>query len=87
MNEERRIDDVLVAQLSQGFKDFVERYDRDCGATNEWRRVTELEIKRHGEILNEISPAYTKGKWIAALIAMGSVGIAVKSFWSHLKWQ
>jgi len=85
--EKRRVDDILVAQLSQKFNDFIERYDRDVGAINEWRRITDLELKAQGEILREISPAYTKGKWVAGLIATGSVALAVKAFWSHITWH
>ncbi len=85
--DSRRKDDIMVAQLIQRFNDFTERYDRDTGALNEWRRTTDLEIGKQGDILREISPAYTKGKWIAGLIAVGSVGVAVKAFWSHITWH
>ena len=71
----------------QRFNDFIERYDRDVGAINEWRRITDLELKTQGEILRDISPAYTKGKWVFGLIAIGSIGVAVKEFWTHIKWN
>lgn len=86
-DDDRRKDDLIVAQLSQKFNDFLERYDRDSGANNEWRRVTDLELKLQGEILREISPAYTRGKWIAGLIMVGSIGVAIKGFWAHIMWK
>jgi hypothetical protein len=86
-DEKRRADDILVAQLSQRFNDFIERYDRDVGAINEWRRTTDVELKTQGEILREISPAYVKGKWIVGLVALGSIGAAVKAFWAHISWH
>jgi hypothetical protein len=86
-DNERRADDLIVAQLSQKFNDFIERYDRDCGAFNEWRRATDAELKTQGSILREISPAYTRGKWIAGLIMIGSIGVAIKGFWSHIMWK
>ena len=86
-DDKRRADDILVAQLSQRFNDFIERYDRDVGAINEWRRITDVELKTQGEILREISPAYTKGKWVVGLVAIGSIGIAVKAFWNHIVWH
>ena len=85
--DERRKDDVMVAQLSQKFSDFIERYDRDCGGMNEWRRTVELELKTQGEILREISPAYTRGKWIVGTIMVGSIATAVKEFWRHIYFQ
>ena len=80
----RRHSDSIVIALSQKFNDFVERYDRDCGTNSEWRRTVELKIEKQSELLNEISPAYTKGKWIIGLIVVGSVAIAVKAFWDHI---
>jgi hypothetical protein len=85
--EKRRADDVLVIQLSQRFNDFIERYDRDVGAINEWRRITDAELKIQGDILRDIAPAYSGGKWIIGLITIGSIGLAVKAFWSHLFWH
>lgn len=87
MSEMRRADDVIITELSTKFDDFIERYDRDCGALNEWRRTVDIELKSHGDILREISPAYNRGKWIAGIITLGSIGVAVKAFWSHFKWQ
>ena len=89
MSEEdkRRSDDILVAQLIQRFNDFVERYDRDQGAMNEWKRVTEVELKFQGEVLRDISPAYNRGKWVVGIIMVGSLGIAVKEFWAHCTWK
>jgi len=84
---DRRQDDILVAQLTQRFNDFIERYDRDCGGNNQWRNTVDAELKAQSKILNEISPAYTRGKWIAGLVMIGSLGIAIKSFWSHIRWQ
>ena len=83
----RRHTDTVVIALSQRFNDFVERYDRDCGAQNEWRRAVELKIEKQSEMLNEISPAYAKGKWVASLIMIGSVALAVKAFWNHIRFQ
>lgn len=84
---ERRVDDLVVAQLSQKFSDFIERYDRDCGALSEWRRATDVELKKQSIILMEISPAYMKGKWIVGLVMVGSIGVAVKEFWTHITWK
>jgi hypothetical protein len=85
--EKRRMDDILVIQLKQKFEDFIERYDRDQGALNEWRRTTETELNEQGEILRSMKPAYNGGKWIVGLIMVGSIGLAVKAFWSHLTWR
>lgn len=87
MDDYERKNDLAVAALVQRFNDFIERYDRDCGATAEWRRAVEIEIKTHGEILRDISPAYHGSKWIVGLIMIGSIGLAVKAFWSHLAWK
>jgi hypothetical protein len=100
MNEDdkRRADDILVAQLSQRFNDFIERYDRDCGADNEreriareennkWKEKMEIEMKAQSKILEEISPAYMKGKWIVGIVMVGSIGIAIKEFWNHVLWK
>lgn len=89
MNDEdkRRADDILVAQLSQRFNDFIERYDRDVGALNEWRGRTDKTLKDQDDILKDISPAYAKGKWVAGLVMVGSIAMAVKAFWSHLLWK
>ena len=76
-----------IIALTQRFNDFVERYDRDVGANGEWRRTIEIKMEEHGKILSEISPAYLRGKWIVSLIALGSIGLAVKAFWSHLSWH
>ena len=80
----RRHSDAVVIALSQRFNDFVERYDRDCGASSEWRKNVEATLKEQSKSLDEISPAYSKGKWVFALVVMGSIAIAVKSFWSHV---
>lgn len=85
--DKRRSDDIVIAQLSQRFSDFVERYDRDVGAMNEWKRATDAELKFQGDILRDISPAYNRGKWIVGVIMLGSVGIAVKEFWAHCTWK
>lgn len=85
--DDGRRDDVLVAQLSQRFNDFIERYDRECGAREEWRRIVDIELKSQGDMLRDISPAYNRGKWIVGLIMIGSIGIAVKSFWAHISWH
>jgi hypothetical protein len=82
-----RKDDLIVAALSQKFNDFIERYDRDVGALNEWRKNTDNELKTQGVILRDISPAYTRGKWIVGLITIGSIGVAVKTFWAHITWK
>ena len=83
----KRKDDILVAQLSQKFNDFIERYDRDMGALNEWRRATDAELKSQGDILRDISPAYNRGKWIVGVIMVGSLGMAVQEFWKHCTWR
>jgi len=82
--DHERKNDVLMAALSQRFNDFIERYDRDCGADNEWRRTVDVELKTQGDILREISPAYNRGKWIVGVILVGSLGLAVKEFWRHI---
>lgn len=87
MPEPRRSDDFIVAQLSQRFNDFIERYDRDVGALNQWRKTTDDELKTQGNILRDISPAYTRGKWIVGVIMVGSIGIAVKQFWAHIGFR
>jgi hypothetical protein len=83
----RRHTDSMMVALNQRFNDFVERYDRDVGALGEWRRNVDIKIDDHGKILAEISPAYFRGKWVVALAMIGSVGLAVKAFWAHIKWQ
>ena len=85
-SERRHSDGVLIA-LTQRFNDFIERYDRDMGANGEWRRVVETKLDDHTKMLGEISPAYFRGKWVVALIVVGSIGIAVKAFWNHLFWH
>lgn len=85
-NHTRQTDAVVIA-LSQRFNDFVERYDRDCGANNEWRRTVETTLKSQSDALAEISPAYYRGKWIIGLVALGSIGVAVKAFWNHISWH
>lgn len=90
MNEEeqkRRVDDILVAQLSQRFNDFIERYDRDVGALNEWRQSTDKELGTQGDILRKMSPAYNGGKWVLGLLTAGSIAIAIKTFWGHILWH
>jgi hypothetical protein len=87
MTDDNRKDDILVAQLTQRLNDFIERYDRDCGASSEWRRTVDGILKDQSKVLEEISPAYIRGKWIVALITIGSIGMAVKAFWSHLSWH
>ena len=89
MSEEEHLrkNDVAIEILTQRFNDFIERYDRDCGVSNEWRRTTEIILKSQSDILNEISPAYNRGKWVVGLIMIGSIGLAVKTFWNHIKWQ
>lgn len=82
-----RKSDESIILLTQRFNDFIERYDRDCGVSIEWRRVTELELKTQGEILRDIAPAYNRGKWVVGLIMIGSIGLAVKAFWNHLAWK
>lgn len=84
---ERRIDDILVVQLSQKFSDFIERYDRDVGGLNEWRSGVDKELRDQSKVLNEISPAYNRGKWVVALVMIGSIGAAIKAFWAHLSWH
>jgi hypothetical protein len=84
--EHLRKNDVAIEILTQRFNDFIERYDRDCGASQEWRRTTEKILKEQSDILLEISPAYNRGKWVVGLIMIGSVGLAVKAFWQHVKW-
>lgn len=86
-DEHRREDDRTISALSQRIYDFIERYDRDVGELNGWRRMIEMKLETQGEILREISPAYAKGKWIVGIVMLGSIGIAVKSFWSHLLWR
>jgi hypothetical protein len=86
-DEYRRKSDDAIIILTQRFNDFVERYDRDMGANNEWKRTTELELHSQSAALAEISPAYARGKWVIGLITVGSIGVAIKSFWSHLFWK
>jgi hypothetical protein len=83
----QRKSDLELTALSQKFSDFVERYDRDVGALSEWRRMKDAEIIEHAKVLSEISPAYARGKWVAMLVAVGSVGLAVKTFWSHISFK
>jgi hypothetical protein len=85
--EYTRKNDLAIEVLAQRFNDFMERYDRDCGANNEWRRVTELTLKEQSVILTEISPAYNRGKWVVGLVMIGSVGMAIKAFWQHILWK
>ncbi len=82
-----RKNDIELAVLAKEFHDFVERYDRDMGASQEWRRTTEKVLKEQSDILTEISPAYNRGKWVVGLVMIGSIGLAIKSFWSHLTWK
>jgi hypothetical protein len=84
--DRRHSDDAIVA-LTQKLSDFIERYDRDCGAGNEWRRTVEATLKIQSDILSEISPAYVRGKWVVTLIMIGSVALAVKAFWSHIAFR
>jgi hypothetical protein len=84
--DRRHSDGVLIA-LTQRFNDFIERYDRDCGANSEWRRMVEATLKEQSLSLSEISPAYIKGKWIVGLITIGSIALAVKAFWSHVAFR
>ena len=83
----RRHTDPMMVALNQRFTDFIERYDRDTGALGEWRRTVEVTLKEQSAILSEISPAYNRGKWVVALVMIGSVTLAVKAFWSHIKFQ
>jgi hypothetical protein len=85
-SERRHSDGVLIA-LTQRFNDFIERYDRDCGANGEWRRMVDQSLKEQSQALSEISPAYAKGKWVVGLIAIGSIALAVKAFWSHIAFK
>lgn len=82
-----RKNDLAIEVLTQRFNDFMERYDRDCGASIEWRRSTEIILSKQSEILTEISPAYNRGKWVVGLIMIGSIGVAIKTFWQHVAWK
>lgn len=84
--DRRHSDGVLIA-LTQRFNDFIERYDRDMGANGEWRRSVEATLKEQSQALSEISPAYAKGKWVVGLIIIGSIALAVKAFWSHIRFM
>jgi hypothetical protein len=86
-DQDRRHSDGMIIALNQRFNDFIERYDRDTGANNEWRRTVEIKMDEHGKILADINPAYLKGKWIIGLIMVGSIGLAVHAFWSHITWR
>jgi len=86
-DKERRHSDAVLIALTQRFNDFIERYDRDCGAAGEWRRTVEQTLKEQSIILSEISPAYNRGKWIVALVTIGSIGLAVKAFWNHVAFK
>lgn len=83
-DEYTRKNDLAIEILTQRFNDFMERYDRDCGASIEWRRATETVLSKQSEILTEISPAYNRGKWIIGVTMVGSIGLAIKTFWSHV---
>ena len=83
----RRHSDAVLVALTQRFNDFIERYDRDCGANGEWRRTVDATLKEQSQALSELSPAYAKGKWVVGLVVLGSIALAVKSFWAHLMWR
>jgi hypothetical protein len=95
---DRRVDATVIATLSQRFADFIERYDRDCGAANEryrndsetnkeWREKIQDQLNAQKEILSDIAPAYARAKWVIALSIIGSIALAVKAFWKHIMWN
>jgi hypothetical protein len=86
-DHDRRHDSGSLLILGQKFTDFVERYDRDMGASNEWRRTVEIQIKGNSELLAEIAPSYVRGKWIIGIILIGSIGLGVSTFWAHFTWH
>jgi hypothetical protein len=93
-----RKNDDLIVSVNQKLNDFVERSDRDVGAMNErknieretlmkWMESTDASLKSQGEILNVLSPIYIKGKAVLWVIVIGSIGLAIKSFWSHILFK
>lgn len=84
---DNRRDDRMMVALNQKFSDFVERYDRDVGALNEWRKTVDKKQSDQGDILRDIAPAYRRGLWVVGLITCGSIGMAVKAFWSHISFH
>jgi hypothetical protein len=49
--------------------------------------MVEATLKEQTQSLAEITPAYYRGKWVVGLIAIGSIGLAVKSFWGHIAFR
>jgi hypothetical protein len=86
-DQNRRHSDSVMIALNQRFIDFVERYDRDTGALNEWRRQIDSTLREQDIILKEINPAYRRGLWVFGLIVIASIGVAVKEFWNHITWN
>lgn len=89
MNDDdfRRRDDILMAELSTRFKDFIERYERDWKHTQDWRKAHWEIMEEHGKLLSEMAPVYRKSMWFVGALVLGTIGVAIKAFWSHISWN
>lgn len=93
----RRKNDVLMSTLTQKFDDFVGRYERDRKAdqtlhdadwhhTQVWRDAHWKLIQENTDFLRLLKPKYTTAMAITMAVILGSVGLAVKWFWNHIKF-
>lgn len=87
MNEpERRREDSQIGALRQELHDFIGRYERDSSAAADDRKEVLRVINSHDAFIRDIKPVYNRTMMGLGAIILGSIGIAVHSFWSHIKW-
>jgi hypothetical protein len=95
-----RKDDIVLTELNQQVKDFLDRYERDLKDTQSWRTHYNETITAHGKILSdleplkdymeflqELRPNYRRVVVLLAGVITVSVGFAVKAFWQHVGWR
>lgn len=82
----RRQDDITIVEVATMLRDHIDRYERDMTDAKAGRSEIIAIIKSHDEFIRDIKPIYNRGMIALGAFALGSIGVAVHTVWSHIKW-
>lgn len=85
MSYERK-NDIQIDVLAEQFKNFIERYERDIKNQNIELASISIKIDAHDEFIRDLKPLYAKGMMALGAVVLGSIGMATRWLWTHVKW-
>jgi len=91
MEEYQRKNDAIIADLSRGFNDFLERYDRDQMRSDAWRKSFETKVNCVQKSVSTLMIPYKVMTWVfgGGLVAASGLIVAKIFDWiqTHIKLQ